>query len=189
MSLKAPYLLALCDVVPPGVLGVAARLGTQSSIFNLDAARLIRSIVRFSPATESVAIEFLGELRKSSRLHQLGWYSYVRRFSLRLKEQQLNQCCLAGLNHPTLNNGPKPYWTPSTNLPHDSVLLSSSLSSTLPLNTYLIFYSLVCLYRGFICDFRCFVFQQFVIRVAKRHHRPRSCPHRKQSKTSSVLRT
>ena len=70
-----PYLLALCDAATQGELGVATRLGTQSSVFNLDAARLIHSIVTFSPSAESVAVEFLGELRKSRRLRQLGWYS------------------------------------------------------------------------------------------------------------------
>ncbi|KAI9571792.1 hypothetical protein HD554DRAFT_2036683 [Boletus coccyginus] len=66
MPLVAPYLLSLCKVVENSdfSFGVVSRLGTQSSTFQLDAAKLIYSIVEHSPASESVALEFLFEFQK-----------------------------------------------------------------------------------------------------------------------------
>ena len=74
MPLAAPYLISLCDAVENSdlSLGVVTRLGVQSSTFKLDAARLIKSVVTFSPASESVAIEFLFELQKVSGFGDLG---------------------------------------------------------------------------------------------------------------------
>ena len=74
MPLAAPYLISLCDAVAKSdlSLGVVTRLGFQSSKFELDAARFIKSIVTFSPASESVTIEFLFELQKVSGFRDLG---------------------------------------------------------------------------------------------------------------------
>ncbi len=74
MPLAAPYFISLCDAVANSdlSLGEVSRLGVQSSTFELDAARLIKSIVTFSPASESVAIEFLFELQNVSGLGDLG---------------------------------------------------------------------------------------------------------------------
>ena len=74
MPLAAPYLISLCDAVANSdlSLGVVTRLGFQSSKFELDAAKVIKSIVTFSPASENVAIEFLFELQKMSGFIDLG---------------------------------------------------------------------------------------------------------------------
>jgi hypothetical protein len=74
MILKVPYVLALCDVFQQhGVpLGVATRIGGQKSLFNCKAPKLIQSIVRYSPASEAVAIEILHEFHKVPRLKNLG---------------------------------------------------------------------------------------------------------------------
>ena len=74
MPLAAPYLISLCDAVVNSdlSLGVVTRLGFQSSKFELDAAKVIKSIVTFSPASENVAIEFLFELQKMSGFIDLG---------------------------------------------------------------------------------------------------------------------
>jgi hypothetical protein len=68
MVLAGPYLISLCDAAQNSgfSFGAASRLGTQSSTFSVDAAKLIHSIVTFSPASESVAIEFLQEFQKAS---------------------------------------------------------------------------------------------------------------------------
>jgi len=74
MASKAPYLLKLCEVAQSSGIsfGLATRLCTQSSTFNVDATRVIHSIVTFSPAQESVAIEFLFEFEKVSRIQHEG---------------------------------------------------------------------------------------------------------------------
>ncbi|KAI9571790.1 hypothetical protein HD554DRAFT_2312089 [Boletus coccyginus] len=73
VPLVAPYLLSLCKVVENSdfSFGVVSRLGTQSSTFQLDAAKLIHSIVEHSPASESVALEFLREFQKISGIYNL----------------------------------------------------------------------------------------------------------------------
>jgi hypothetical protein len=74
MALKAPYLLALCDAAQASDMdfGLARRLGTQSSTFDVPATRVIHSLVTFSPASETVAVEFLVEFQKVSALSHLG---------------------------------------------------------------------------------------------------------------------
>jgi hypothetical protein len=83
MTLKAPYILALCEVAQQsGVgFGLAHRLGTASN-FNVDAAKVIHSVVKFSPATESVAIEFLSEFQNASHLRHLGSVPLLFEFEL-----------------------------------------------------------------------------------------------------------
>lgn len=74
MTLKASYILALCEAAQQSNvgLGLATRLCTQSSMFNVDAAKVIHSIVQFSPHKESVALEFLNKVQEASRLRHLG---------------------------------------------------------------------------------------------------------------------
>jgi hypothetical protein len=107
MTSKAQYILALCEAAQQsGAFGLATRLGTQSSKFDVDAAKVIQSIVSFSPATESVAIEFLNEFKKVPFLRPLGSVPLLSEHSPLLMKPQLRQCYLVGL--PPLTNGHKP---------------------------------------------------------------------------------
>ena len=74
MALKAPYLLALCDAAQETnmTFGLARGIGAQGSTFDLQAAKVIHSLVTFSPASESLAIEFLTEFQKVTALEHLG---------------------------------------------------------------------------------------------------------------------
>ena len=84
MALKAPYLLALCDAAQLEetnmIFGMARRIGTQSSTFDLHAAKVIHSLVTFSPASESLAIEFLNEFQKVDALGHLGSISFLSEY-------------------------------------------------------------------------------------------------------------
>ncbi|KAI9573805.1 hypothetical protein HD554DRAFT_2325537, partial [Boletus coccyginus] len=73
MPLVAPYLLSLCKAVENSdfSFGVVSRLSTQNSTFQLDAAKLIHSIIEHSPASESVALEFLSEFQKIRGIYNL----------------------------------------------------------------------------------------------------------------------
>jgi hypothetical protein len=74
MTLKAPYILALCEAAQQSSVGLgsATRSSSQNPMFNVDAAKVIHSIFKFSPATESVALEFLNKFQEVSRLRHLG---------------------------------------------------------------------------------------------------------------------
>ena len=74
MPLVAPYLLSLCKAVEnlDFSFGVVSRFGAQSSTFQLDAAKLIHSIVEHSPASESVALQFLSQFQKIWSIYHLG---------------------------------------------------------------------------------------------------------------------
>jgi hypothetical protein len=76
MPLAAPYIVSLCKAVENSdfSFGVVSRLGTQSSTFQLDAAKLIHSIVEYSPASESVALEFLFQLQNIWGIYDLGMF-------------------------------------------------------------------------------------------------------------------
>ena len=83
----APYLQALCNVtqlqnIPNDIFGVAIRLGVQHSAPNLPAARVIHSLVEFSPAAETLAIEFLNEFRKVTPFETLGSISLIFEYLL-----------------------------------------------------------------------------------------------------------
>jgi hypothetical protein len=84
MALMAPYLLAFCEVAQESNIdfGPARRLGTQSPTFSVQATRVIHSLVTFSPARESLAIEFLGEFQKVSALSHLGTVGFHSLFAL-----------------------------------------------------------------------------------------------------------
>ena len=72
--LVAPYLISLCDAAHQSgfSFGIATRLGTQDSTFDVEATKVISSIVTFSPARESVAIEFLHQFQKIPEIRHLG---------------------------------------------------------------------------------------------------------------------
>ena len=86
MTWIAPYLLELCDAAQQsGVeFGLATRLGSQDSIFKVSAAKVIQSIVTFSPAGECVAIEFMQQFQKVSIINNLGSVSFPGRLSTRI---------------------------------------------------------------------------------------------------------
>lgn len=68
------YVLALCTAVQESgeSLGVAVRIGSSTSKFNVEATKVIHGILTFSPASDSLAIEFLNELAKVSGMEYLG---------------------------------------------------------------------------------------------------------------------
>ena len=68
------YVLALCTAVQESgeSLGVAVRIGSSSSKFNVEATKVICGILTFSPAPDSMATEFLNELSKVSGMRYLG---------------------------------------------------------------------------------------------------------------------
>ena len=68
------YVLALCTATQDSdeSLGVAVRIDSLTSKFNIKATKVIHDILTFSPAPDSMAIEFLNELAKVSRLRYLG---------------------------------------------------------------------------------------------------------------------
>src|SRR5271170_5828550 len=70
----APYLISLCEAAQKAgfSFGIATLLGTQDSTLNVDATKLISSIVTFSPAQESVAIEFLQKFQNIPGIRHLG---------------------------------------------------------------------------------------------------------------------
>jgi hypothetical protein len=69
------YLLTLCTTIEEAgeSLGVAVRIG--ASRFNIESTKVIHGILTFSPAPESMAIEFLNELAKVSGMEDLGEWS------------------------------------------------------------------------------------------------------------------
>ena len=73
-TMAAPYLLSLCDLAKTSEFsfGMVSRLHTQTSTFKVEASKLIHGIVTFSPASESMAIQFLHEFEKISYLKDLG---------------------------------------------------------------------------------------------------------------------
>ena len=68
------YVLALCTATQDSdeSLGVAVRIDSSISKFNIQATKVIHGILTFSPAPDSMAIEFLNELAKVSGLRYLG---------------------------------------------------------------------------------------------------------------------
>ena len=68
------YLLTLCTVVQESneSLGVAVRIGSSISEFNVEATKVIHAILTFSLAPDSMAVEFLNELTKVSGMGYLG---------------------------------------------------------------------------------------------------------------------
>jgi hypothetical protein len=137
MPLAAPYLISLCDAVANSDLSlgvVTTRLGVQSSTFKLDAATLIKSIVTFSPASESVAIEFLFELQKVSGFGDLSNVPLIcgSPFSGLMTLLSLLQSCVCDLNL-SLSSGLKRFWRYSVIFDED--VLKTGLQPVLDLAT------------------------------------------------------
>ena len=68
------YVVTLCTTVQESgeSLGAAVRIGWSISNFNVEATKVIHGILTFSPASDSLAIEFLNELAKVSGMEYLG---------------------------------------------------------------------------------------------------------------------
>ena len=111
MTLKAPYILALCEAAQRSsvTFGLATRLGAQNSSFNICAAKVIHSIVTFSPATERVALEFLNEFQKVYCLRHLGSVPPLFEYLPFAEQSQLRQCYLVRLKL-TLTSGHNTCW-------------------------------------------------------------------------------
>lgn len=80
MSQIAPadYLISLCTTAQESneSLGIAMRIGASTSKFNVEATKVIHSILTFSPAPNAVAVEFLNELEKVKDIAFLGEWSF-----------------------------------------------------------------------------------------------------------------
>jgi hypothetical protein len=70
----AQYLIALCAAAQEKgeSFGIAVRIGASHSKLKIEATKVIHSILSFSPAPESVAVEFLNELAKVHGMSHLG---------------------------------------------------------------------------------------------------------------------
>jgi len=68
------YLILLCTAAQEAdqSFGPAMRIGTSHSKFNAEMTKVIHSILTFSPAPDSMAMEFLNELEKVSGISHLG---------------------------------------------------------------------------------------------------------------------
>ena len=79
MSQIAPaeYLISLCTLAQESQesFGIAMRIGASNSKLNLEATKVIHSILTFSPAPDTVAVEFLNELEKVKDIAFLGRWS------------------------------------------------------------------------------------------------------------------
>ena len=87
-SLAAPsqYLITLCAAAQQSdePFGIAVRTGSSDSKFNATASKVIHSILTFSPAPDTMAVEFLNELRKVTGIETLGkWSLYFCRVFLK----------------------------------------------------------------------------------------------------------
>jgi len=79
MSQIAPaeYLISLCILAQESQesFGIATRIGASNSKFNVEATKVIHSILTFSPAPNAVAVEFLRELENVKGIAFLGQWS------------------------------------------------------------------------------------------------------------------
>ena len=81
MSSVAPaqYLITLCTAAQQPDLdepfGVAVRIGSSDLKFKAATTKVIHSILSFSPAADTVAVEFLNELSKVTGMASLGKWS------------------------------------------------------------------------------------------------------------------
>jgi hypothetical protein len=81
MSQIAPaeYFISLCNLAQESQesFGIAIRIGASNSKFNVEATKVIHSILTFSPAPDTVAVEFLNELEKVEGMEFLGQGRFV----------------------------------------------------------------------------------------------------------------
>ena len=70
-------IIALCNAVEGSgnSLGAAVGLGTSTSQFRIEVAKVIHSIVIFSPARDAVSVDFLEQLGKIKDVSHLGKHS------------------------------------------------------------------------------------------------------------------
>jgi hypothetical protein len=176
MTLKAPYILALCEAAQQSsvTFGMATRLGAQNQSFNVDAAKVIHSIVTFSPATESVAIDFLNEFQKVSCLHHLGSASLLFEY-LPFADAALVASVLSGEADADADQWAQDVLMAVRDL--DPQQLPVALKPVLDLAseylTHLLIAGLSCIMK-LTCHLLYRVIRQFEIRVAERH---RKCLH------------
>jgi len=73
----AQYLISLCTTAQQSdqSFGIAIRIGTSNSKFQFEATNVIHSILMFSPAPDTMAVEFLNELEKVEGISSLGKFS------------------------------------------------------------------------------------------------------------------
>jgi hypothetical protein len=71
---RAQYLISLCAAAQESneSFGLAIRIGLSNSKFNVEATKVMQSTLTFSPAPESMAVEFLVELGKVEGISSLG---------------------------------------------------------------------------------------------------------------------
>ena len=76
MSQIAPaeYLISLCTLAQESQesFGIALRIGASNCKFNVEATKVIHSILTFSPAPDAVAVEFMNELERVKGIAFLG---------------------------------------------------------------------------------------------------------------------
>jgi hypothetical protein len=80
------YLITLCAAAQQSdePFGIAVRIGSSDSKFNTATSKLIHSFLTFSPAPDTMAVEFLNELRKVTGIETLGkWSLYSCRVFLK----------------------------------------------------------------------------------------------------------
>ena len=72
--IPAQYLISLCTIAQQSgeSFGIAMRIGTSNSKFQFEATKVIHSILIFSPAPDTMAVEFLNELEKVEGISSLG---------------------------------------------------------------------------------------------------------------------
>jgi hypothetical protein len=73
------FLISLCTTAKESneSFGIAIRLGSSNSKFEFEATTVIHSILSFSPAPYTVAVEFLNELDKVNGISSLGKCSFT----------------------------------------------------------------------------------------------------------------
>jgi hypothetical protein len=73
----AEYLISLCTLAQEcrQFFGIAMRIGASNSKFKVEATKVIHSVLTFSPAPDTVAVEFLNELEKVKGIAFLGQWS------------------------------------------------------------------------------------------------------------------
>jgi hypothetical protein len=70
--MSSPYAIPLTTSQILLSFGIDMRIGAKDSIFQFEASKVIHSIVSFSPAADSVSVEFLNEFEKVDGLGPLG---------------------------------------------------------------------------------------------------------------------
>ena len=74
----AQYIISLCNIAQQHEsFGVAVRIGSSDSRFNVAAKKTIHSVLTFSPALDTMAMEYLNELAKIPNLSYLGKFLYI----------------------------------------------------------------------------------------------------------------